>query len=407
MNIGIVTTWFERGAAHVSRQFMDALIAEGHSVYIFARGGEEFATGDKYWDLDNITWNSFRESPVIFMDMDKKQYLSWLKNNGIEAVLFNEQHYWQPILWTKAKKIKCIAYVDYYTAETIPFFDVYDELWCNTKRHAAAFENHRCVKYIPWGTDVNLYRPSKHKRHEKLVFFHSAGMNPYRKGTDILLRALKILHNSEKSFTCLIHTQKDLMTTFPNLAADIKELMEAGVLEIINKTIGVPGLYHKGDVYVYPARLDGIGLTVPEAIACGLAVVVPNNGPMNEFVTRSFARETPIMRFETRTDNYFWDMGIIGVKDLASDLRWFLQNKDKLESMKQSARSHALTYLDFKKNISFFAKTLTSERTPYFVDNVISEINGYERKKTRFYKSVPKLIRWKTKWEKNIKSFWK
>lgn len=42
MNIGIVRTWFERGAAYVSRQYMEVL-AERHNIFIYARGGESFA----------------------------------------------------------------------------------------------------------------------------------------------------------------------------------------------------------------------------------------------------------------------------------------------------------------------------------------------------------------------------
>lgn len=35
MNVGIVTTWFERGAAYVSRQYLEALRSDSNnSVYI-------------------------------------------------------------------------------------------------------------------------------------------------------------------------------------------------------------------------------------------------------------------------------------------------------------------------------------------------------------------------------------
>lgn len=38
MNIGIVTTWFERGAAYVSRQYLEALRSDSNnSVYIYMR----------------------------------------------------------------------------------------------------------------------------------------------------------------------------------------------------------------------------------------------------------------------------------------------------------------------------------------------------------------------------------
>lgn len=38
MNVGIVTTWFERGAAYVSRQYLEALRSDSNnSVYIYMR----------------------------------------------------------------------------------------------------------------------------------------------------------------------------------------------------------------------------------------------------------------------------------------------------------------------------------------------------------------------------------
>lgn len=45
MRIGIITTWFERGAAYVSRQFME-LLQQTDEVFIYARGGEKYAMGD-------------------------------------------------------------------------------------------------------------------------------------------------------------------------------------------------------------------------------------------------------------------------------------------------------------------------------------------------------------------------
>lgn len=53
MKIGIVTTWFERGAAYVSRQFMD-ILKSTDEVFIYARGGEAYAQGNPTWDLPNV-----------------------------------------------------------------------------------------------------------------------------------------------------------------------------------------------------------------------------------------------------------------------------------------------------------------------------------------------------------------
>ncbi len=38
MNIGFVSTWFERGAAYVTKQYIDA-VKERNYVFVYARGG--------------------------------------------------------------------------------------------------------------------------------------------------------------------------------------------------------------------------------------------------------------------------------------------------------------------------------------------------------------------------------
>ena len=45
MNIGIVTTWFERGAAYVSKTYMDLMTQLGHKVFIYSRAGWKKPSG--------------------------------------------------------------------------------------------------------------------------------------------------------------------------------------------------------------------------------------------------------------------------------------------------------------------------------------------------------------------------
>ena len=55
MNIGIVTTWFERGASQVSRQYRD-LLNKKNNVFIYARGGEKYERNNPIWDTQDVTW---------------------------------------------------------------------------------------------------------------------------------------------------------------------------------------------------------------------------------------------------------------------------------------------------------------------------------------------------------------
>lgn len=294
MNIGIVTTWFERGAAYVSRQFMN-ILAETDNVFIYARGGEQYAIGDPKWDLPNVYWSKRSSAGKrIHGDMyiDRKEFKKWISDNQIDIILFNEQQWTTPVIWCNEWKIPTIAYVDYYKENTIPWFNIYDAVLCNTKRHSFAFRNHPQHIYLKWGTDINLYTPVS-VTNKVPTFFNSAGMSPLRKGTDLVIQSFYNIPNRSEA-KLLIHTQVSLVSHMPNLQNIIKEMQEEGSLEIIEGTISAPGLYHRADVYVYPSRLDGIGLTLMEAAASGLACITVDNPPMNEFVDNSFGITCPI-----------------------------------------------------------------------------------------------------------------
>ena len=65
MRIGIVTTWFERGAAYVSKQYEKVLEDQGNDVFIYARSGEKYAIGDDNWDKDNVYWSKRYSFPIF------------------------------------------------------------------------------------------------------------------------------------------------------------------------------------------------------------------------------------------------------------------------------------------------------------------------------------------------------
>lgn len=359
MNIGIVTTWFERGAAYVSKQFMEVL-SKKFEIYIYARGGESFAKGDPNWDLDNVFWGKRVESPFACTVIDKKDFTKWIKDNKIEVVLFNEQSWWLPILWCKSLGVKTVAYVDYYKKVTMPLFAAYDFLICNTKRHYSAFSWHKGAIYIPWGTNVSLFEPLQPNwpqlvKKNCVTFFHSAGMNPNRKGTDLVIKAFaSVTENVE----LLLHTQVNLREFFAEDREILDILANDTRINIINKTVPAPGLYHLGDVYVYPSRLEGIGLTVAEAMSCGLSCIVTDCAPMNEFGSSDNSYYVEPDTYYARNDAYYWPVSEVESGALTASMQNCVNDLEKLPTRKQSAREHAVKYLNWASNsgelISFF-----------------------------------------------------
>lgn len=346
MRIGIVTTWFERGAAIVSRQYRDVL-ATRHDVRIYGRGGDGTGRGDPRWDDGTVTWA--RDAPTHGdTAFDLGHFRRWIRRERIEAILFNEQQWWAPVLLATDLGVRTAAYVDYYTAATVPLFDNYDLLLCNTRRHASVFEDHPGCRFAPWGTDPSVFRPgAAPARGDGPTFFHSAGMNPYRKGTDLVLDAFAAV---QPPAHLVIHAQVNLLDRLPASAPTLASLVDAGHVTLESRTVPAPGLYHLGDVYVYPTRLEGIGLTIAEALACGLPAIVPDVPPMNEFVPEDAGKRVEPAGFRPRADGYYWPECHVRPEDLSVAMQAYVDRYAEIDTFRRAARTHAETNLDWARN---------------------------------------------------------
>lgn len=348
MHIGIVTTWFERGASYVSRQYMN-LLARKNEVFIYARGGEQYAVNDKEWDKDNVTWGKIVEGNSGAVDLE--EFRLWVLKHKLDCVFFNEQNCWEPVIAMKEMKIKTGCYIDYYKRSTVKYFGIYDFLICNTQRHYSVFKNFPQTYFVPWGTDNDLFKPKTTGlvENNKITFFSSVGYNPERKGVDKTLEAFyEVAQNSECRL--IIHTQVDIVKKYPELKGIVHELVENGKLEIIEKSVHAPGLYYRGDVYIYPSQLDGIGLTMAEALSSGLPLIITDEPPMNEFFVDGICQKVMVEKYIAREDAYYWPLSSVSKESLKKAMLYYINHKECVPEMKKAARKYAEEYLKWDSN---------------------------------------------------------
>ena len=340
MRIGIITTWFERGAAYVSKYYRNNLIDEGNDVYIYARGGEVRKETAEEWSDVNVEYGL----DLADDNIDPCHFFKWIKKHALEVVFFNEQRSFDIVAKTKKKFPDLVigCYVDYYTELTIPWFNIYDFLICNTKRHSFAMNNHPQMFYLRWGTDTQLFTPDNRQKADFVRFFHSVGMS-YRKGTDILVNSYinNQLYNKSK---LIIHSQ----ISIDKVCCYAKKDLEAFGIEVIEKTVTAPGLYHLGDVYVYPTKLDGLGLTMYEAMACGMPVITTNNAPMNEIVDNSVGRLVDVDYYYCRQDGYYWPMSVCSQNALSQAMQYYIDHPQQVQVQGNAARELALKTYNWK-----------------------------------------------------------
>jgi 1,2-diacylglycerol 3-alpha-glucosyltransferase len=364
MTVGIVTQWNEAGAGYVARSYVRAL-RTGENIHIYHRG----IISDTSCQLDQNMTSSldviyYRAAPSRdsrFSDIDLDDLKKWIDANNISTILFNEQHFWSPVLFCKSLGLRLGAYIDYYLADTVPFFQIYDFLICNTKRHYDVFSWHPHCFYIPWGTDLRIFKPRSLDPVDpnNIIFFHSSGVSPYRKGTDLVLQAFQSI--SHEKCRLVIHSQLPLSRYTGIHRKIISKLENNGSLDFIEGTVSAPGLYHMGDIYVYPSRLDGIGLTVPEAMACGLPVITTDEPPMNELVQPGCGELVRVEKYQRRYDNYYWMLAQVSIEDLRTKMSMYVANPEKVASAKVKALEYATIHFNWTHNACRLSELVNSD----------------------------------------------
>jgi 1,2-diacylglycerol 3-alpha-glucosyltransferase len=360
MNIGIVTTWFPAGAGYVSKAYRYVLEKE-HSVFIYARTSKNMQ-GDPEWDDPQVTW-----APKHYLTTGiwEGHFRKWIKRNRIDLILFNEQRYWKPVLIAKSLGVCVGAYVDYYTQRTVPAFAVYDFLICNTRRHASVFDWHPACHYIPWGTDVEKFKPATGCPTRILTFLHSAGWcgehstdNEYmdRRGTRIALTAFsKVIGDCRFLLFSQSPLEKCSKVWQELIASDQRIEFRFGTFE--------PFPFHEGDIYVYPSRLEGIGLSLPEALSSGLAAITTDCAPMNEFVSDGVnGRLVKVSRYLARPDAYYWPESVCDVKQLETQMQEYVDKPENVVEHRMQARQKAIANFDWKFNAAHLTDILQSSK---------------------------------------------
>ena len=325
MKVGIVSKWIASGQAVVARHIRSALDELGHETFVLARPGsgpraQQAATAsagsvDPVWDQPGVTEASEHHVPLA-------EYEDWVRANGIEAILCDENYQFDEIHHLREQGVRTIGRFvwEYFSSEYVhgartAFETIYSLTRCERDRYR---ELGIASPYVQWGihpelleaaSDVSVSPPSEGfltDRPEGAVVFYFPGSflgrrKPVRKVVKAFGRA------KGDHLRLVISAQVPNKDDFLREAAAADPRIELALEDD-------PEDVHRArfascDVCLAPSRWEGLGLPLFEATAFGLPIVTNDKPPMSEMVLdgRSGILIPSVPNGEARSGITAWD----------------------------------------------------------------------------------------------------
>lgn len=288
MRVGVVTKWFNRGQPVVGRQLRSAVDALGHESFILARPKKEKGPRpgaldrDDVWDQPGITEGSAYDIPL-------DEYIAWADANGIEAVLCDQNYQFAELAELRRRGIRTIGRFvwEHFTAEHVAGArEAFDVVYSMTRAEQTRYgEMGLETPFVPWGCHPELIEAGAgvERSDDGLVrFVFPGGFLGHRKPLEPVLEAFS--STDDDRLRLVVKAQVDRKNVrVAEEAAKRDDRIELRVADL-------PTAEHlrelaSFDVCLAPARWEGLGLPLYEAIAFGQPVITNDAPPMNEPIT--------------------------------------------------------------------------------------------------------------------------
>ena len=295
MRVGVVTKWFNRGQPVVGRQLRSALDSLGHETFVLARPKQERGPRPGALDRDDV-WDQPGVTEASAYDVPAKEYERWVSEHAIEAILCDQNYQFAELAELRRRDVLIIGRFvwEHFTAEHVAGArEAFDVVYSLTRAEQERYRQMGLeTPYVPWGCHPELIEigdevaaeqraTSNEQRAHEVRFVFPGGFLGHRKPLEAVLEAFE--GTDDDRLRLVVKAQVERKRVRPAAAAAGRDrrielrLADQPTVEHLRE-------FASCDACLSPARWEGLGLPLYEAIAFGMPAVTNDAPPMNEAI---------------------------------------------------------------------------------------------------------------------------
>lgn len=358
IKVGLVTAWGECGMGHLAKNWVYTFDKHEDKIeyQIFSRalpwltpyrwGGRKVVNGPESMDINTPTFwkwiDDFQPDVILFQD----------QNIYSKTQMQEESHL------LKGLGIKLINYPDWIRRGDLKKYKgLYDVTLSHTKRNYNWFvqSDLESPTLIPWGVIVDHFSFVQRKTTDRIRFYINLGTGTKRKGYTSLPKALNKMQGGpmQRIISPRKHDYEFIASSIEGSENRVaksftKYFNKNSNCRIVYKTAdnSKGGLFNLGDIYVYPTRREGVGLTITEAMCTGMPVITTNYPTMNEWITDNEDGRLVNVR-KIKNSSMPTDKVMIDEEHLAQIMIDYIDNPDKVMEHSKQARETIITQFNW------------------------------------------------------------
>ena len=292
MRVGIVTKWFNRGQAFVSRYIRDALAEAGHETFILARPTKDQGPMAAHvdhtgvWDQPGVTEASDWEVPL-------EEYKRWISANGIDVVHWDNCYQHDLIAQLRRVGVKTVGrfvWEMFSPEDAAPAKQAYDVLYsmtrCEQERYAGFGID---SPHVQWGLHKELLDAAESAKQAARgeqapnglvrLYFPGALLGPRKPHKEVIEAFMAAKGDNLR---LIFKAQLERRMNYLEKAAAEDPRIELVIEDM--PTDEHLRMFANCDVCLGPSRWEGLGLFLYEAVAFEMPQITNDSPPMNEVV---------------------------------------------------------------------------------------------------------------------------